>query len=188
MISRWIEREIRYDGSQLRAHWILREHGIAGDALVGFRGPCDVLDAEVADLEDLGGPGIAGADMLHFIWERFDDDGLRAAIVRQRLLSCIAAESLRELGAPETLRRDGDDLFVGDAKLSISIATRSTVSTLMHFALNITNSGTPVKTAALSDFGVDPEACARTILERVVREEQSMQLARAKVRAKGEAR
>ena len=186
-MTRWIDEPITYDGAQLRAHWILREHGIVGDALVAFRGPCDVVVDEVADLEDLGGPGIAGADMLHFLWERFDDDGLRAAIVRQRLLSCIAAEALRELGAPATLRRDGDDLYVGDGKLSISIATRSTVSTLMHFALNITTDGTPVRTSALEDFGIDPAVCARTILDRVEREEASMLLARAKVRAKGEA-
>ena len=187
MITRWLDECIAYDGAQLRAHWILRVCDIAGDALVAFRGPCHVVDDEVADIEDLGGPGIAGADMLHFLWERFDDDGLRTAIVRQRLLSCIAVEVLRELGAPETLRRDGDDLFVGDGKLSISIATRSTVSTLMHFALNISNDGTPVRTSALGEFGIDPTVCARTILDRVEREEASMLLARAKVRAKGEA-
>ena len=185
MITRFVERRIRYDGAQLRAHWILRELGIAGDALVAFRGPCAVVDAEIADLADLGGPGIAGADMLHFVGERFDDVTLEAGILRQRLLSCIAAESLRARGAP--VDRDGDDLWFDGRKLSISITTRSVVSAMTHFALNVTNDGTPVPTACLDELRVAPQDLAVDVLARVVAEEASIRAARAKVRAKGEA-
>ncbi|MCA8941163.1 MAG: DUF366 family protein [Planctomycetes bacterium] len=187
MITRWIDEPLDYDGSQLRAHWILQTFGIVGDALVAFRGPCSVSGEEMADLEDLGGPGIAGSDMLHFLWERFDDAPLREAILRQRLLTCVAADVLRERGAPVPVRRDGDDLFLGEGKLSISIATRSSVSTLLHFAVNISNEGTPVRTACLAESGVEPVEFAGAILDRIAREEESMRLARAKVRAKGEA-
>ena len=202
MIARWIDRVIAYDGSQLRAHWILQCTGIAGDALVAFRGPCRVADAEMADLEDLGGPGIAGDDMVHFLWESFDDAALTEAIWRQRLLTCIAAESLLATGAghastggrgPDqpTARpvvvRDGDDLFVGSGKLSISIATRSPVSTLIHLAVNVSPSGAPVPVASLAELGVEPEAFAREVLDRTAREVESVRRARAKVRAKGEA-
>ncbi len=185
MQSRYLDDTVAYDGSQLRAHWILRHCGIAGDAIVAFRGPCDVTLVEMADLADVDGPGIAGSDMLHFLAERFDDS-LATAMLRQRLLTCIAAETLRELGVE--VRRDGDDLYVGDGKLSISIATRSLVSTLIHFAMNVSSDGVPVRAAALQDLGVNPRALADRVLERVVAEESSLIAARAKVRAKGEAR
>ena len=55
LITHWIDRRIAYDGSQLSAHWILAETGLAGDALVAFRGPCRVERAEIADL---GLPGV----------------------------------------------------------------------------------------------------------------------------------
>ena len=44
------DETIAYDGSQLRAHWILRATGLVGDAVVAFRGPCKVADREMADL------------------------------------------------------------------------------------------------------------------------------------------
>ena len=185
MITRFVEDVIAYDGSQLRAHWILSRFAITGDALVAFRGPCRVTAAEMADLEDLDGPGIAGDDMLHFVWERFDEASLEAGVLRQRLLAAIAADVLREGGA--AIARDGDDLWFDDRKLSISIATRSPVSSLIHFAVNVENGGAPVPTAALAELGHEPRAFATTVLDRVAAEERSIRIARTKVRAKGEA-
>ena len=92
MICRWIDRTIAYDGSQLSAHWILSETGIVGDALVAFRGPCSVSRAEIADLADIDGPGIAADDMVHFVWESFSDVDLLLGVHRQRLLSASALE------------------------------------------------------------------------------------------------
>ncbi len=181
---RFVPETIAYDGAALRAHWALRRFGIEGDVLVAFRGPCNVRDDEMADLADLGGPGIAGDDMLHFVWERFDDATLEAGILRQRLLSAIAFEELSSRDV--AVRRDGDDLFAGDRKLSISIATRSPVSSLVHFALNVRNAGTPVATSALGDWGIEPAEFARAIFARVEREEAGIAAARSKVRAKGE--
>lgn len=190
MNTRVLDRELCYDGSQLRAHWILRTTGIAGDACVAFRGPCQLPRAEIADLADVDGPGIAGDDMLHFVAERFDDGRLDVAVLRQRLLVAIAGEVLRaraDAAAAARIRRDGDDLWVGDGKLSISVATRSAVSTLIHFAVNVTNDGTPVRTACLRDLGVDADAFAGEVLDRLRAEEASMELARVKVRPRGEA-
>lgn len=186
MQTLWIETAVAYDGSQLRAHWILRHCGLEGDALVGFRGPCAVVAAEMADLADLGGPGIAGADMVHFLWESFAHPDLLLAVHRQRLLSAQAAEVLRELAPGTAVRRDGDDLFVGAGKLSISIATVSPVSALLHFAVNATPGGAPVPTATLADLGVEPVRFAGALLQRVAVEQASIRAARAKVRAKGE--
>lgn len=187
LATRWLQRSIAYDGSQLRSHWILAESGIVGDAIVGFRGPCNVRIDEMADLADLGGPGIRADDMVHFVWESFREPDLLLAVHRQRLLSAQAAELLLELmpaGTPVV--RSGDDLFVGDGKLSISIATVSPVSSLVHFALNATQGGAPVRTAALVELGVDPVAFGRRLLEAVAAEQASIQDARAKVRPKGD--
>ncbi len=185
MKARWIGRRMDYDGSQLRPHWILRTTGIVGDAIVAFRGACRLPREEFADLEDaLAGARIAGDDMVHFIVERFDDGDLDRATVRQRLLAARALEVVRDLG-PRTarvgLRRDGDDLFAGAGKLSISVATRSAVSTLIHLGVNVTTAGTPVRTASLEGLGVDPVRFAREVLARTAREEASMAKAKCKV-------
>ena len=189
MNTRWLEERLEYDGSQLRAHWIRRHTGLAGDALVGFRGPCNVSQAEMADLEDLlSGPGIRGDDMVHFLWESFDEVHLGLNLHRQRLLSAQALECLSELsGRPGELRRVGDDLFLGPGKLSISIATASPVSMLIHFGVNATNEGTPVETASLQDLGVDPQVFAQRLMETAAGEQQGIRNARGSIRGKGEA-
>ncbi len=185
MITHLSDDVIAYDGSQLRAHWLLRRFDVVGDAIVAFRGPCAVVLDEMADLADLDGPGIRGDDMLHFLMERFDDESLDCAVLRQRLLAAIAVEALQARG--HDVKRDGDDLWFRSRKLSISIATRSLVSTLTHFAVNVSNEGTPVPTAALSELEVEPRSFATDVLQRFAAEERAMRIARAKVRSKGEA-
>jgi hypothetical protein len=186
MRTHWIDDPTTYDGSQLRAHWILSRTGIVGDAAVGFRGACRVCDDEMADLADLDGPGIAGDDMVHVVWESFAAVDLLLAVHRQRLLAAQAAECLARLAPWCAILRDGDDLWIGDGKLSISIATVSPVSALVHFAVNATRGGAPVRTSALADLGVDPAAFGRDLLARVGEEQHSIAEARAKVRPKGE--
>lgn len=187
--TRWLDEAQTYDGRQLRAHWILRETGIVGDAIVAFRGPCAVRDDEMADLEDLlAGASIAGDDMVHFVWESFDDRGPLVAVHRQRMLSAQAFELVGAM-APErvaTARRDGDDLYVGERKLSISIATLTPVSSMIHFALNCVPRGTPVPTVGLVELGIEPRAFAERLLSIAIEEQDSIRRARAQVRAKGE--
>lgn len=186
MHTRWLESRLSYDGSQLRAHWILHQSGLVGDAMVAFRGPCGVTDTEMADLADLDGPGIAADDMVHFLWESFTAPDLLLAVHRQRLLSAQAAEILRELAPLAIVRRTGDDLWVGAGKLSISIATVTPVSALIHFALNASPGGAPVAIATLADLHIDPQQFAVALLQRVAAEQESIAAARAKVRPKGE--
>lgn len=190
MHTEWIDRTVRYDGSQLRSHWIRRTIDHVGDAWVAFRGPCAVSMEEMADLEDLlSGPGIAGDDMVHFVGEFFDGGDLPRAVLRQRLFAATALEVVRDLATAPTagLRRDGDDLYLADAKLSISVATKSLVSSLLHFAANVTTAGTPVRTVGLSDLGIAPKAFAGEVLTRVLAEETSMHRARCQVLPKGSA-
>lgn len=186
MQTRWSNERIAYDGRQLRAHWLLDRFDLVGDALVGFRGACEVSDAEMADLADLGGPGIAADDMVHFIWESFSTSDLLLASHRQRLFAAQVAEVIAQDAPEVTLRRDGDDLYVGPGKLSISIATVTPVSALIHFAVNAAPTGAPVEVASLSELGVRPEDFGRAVLARVADEQRAIELARAKVRGKGE--
>lgn len=187
MKVQWLKRRLTYDGTQLRSHWILATTGLVGDALVAFRGPCALPPVEYADLEDrLAGAVIAADDMLHFVWERFDDGDLDRATLRQRLLAARVLATLGRLApacAPR-LQREGDDLFYGRGKLSISVATRSVVSTLIHFGLNIDNRGTPVNTASLADLGLQPARVAGAVLRDTEHEESAMVRARCKVRVR----
>lgn len=186
MQTLWCDEPIAYDGSQLRAHWLLARFQLAGDAAVAFRGPCRVTSDEMADLADLDGPGIAGSDMVHVVWESFTEPGLLLAVHRQRLLAAEAREVLATLAPDRQVRRDGDDLWVGSGKLSISIATVTPVSSLIHFAVNATPGGAPVATATLQELGVAPRAFGGELLARVAAEQDSIAIARAKVRPKGE--
>ena len=189
MNQRWLRERIAYDGSQLRAHWILGKTGLVGDSVVAFRGSCRVVDGEMADLEDLlSHSEIAADDMVHCLIEVFDDGDIMRAVYLQRLVSAVALDTLRTLASGADIYRRGDDLFAGDGKLSISVATRSMVSSLIHFAVNVSNLGTPVRTAGLEDLGVEPEAFANALLGANADEYRSVLAARAQVRAKGEAR
>ena len=184
--THWCDEALAYNGSQLRAHWLLDRFGLVGDSIAAFRGPCNVISDEVADLEDLDGPGIAANDMVHFIWESFTTTDLLLAVHRQRLFAAQVREVIQQLAPTAQLSRTGDDLYVGDGKLSISIATVSPVSALMHFAVNAQPGGAPVAIASLQDLDIDPSAFALAVLQRISDEQSSIESARAKVRAKGE--
>ena len=186
MNVRWLTEAIPYDGSQLRPHWILRRTGIVGDAAVGWRGPCRIADDEMADLEDLlAGATIAGDDMVHIVWEMFDSRDLTTATTRQRLLAAMAGEQLAAAGSTVAIRRSGDDLYAGAGKLSISVATKSGVSSLIHFAVNATPAGVPVRAASLQELDIEPDAFGESLLARLQDEVAGIARARCRVRFRG---
>lgn len=175
-----VRDEIAYTGEQLRSLWIYRTFGIEGDAIVAFAGPCEVSGEALVDQVDAtAGDCIRAAQMIHFIVEHFDGD-LDRAILRQRLLVCLAAETLR--GHIGDLRREGDDLFVGENKLSVSIATVSPVSTLIHLGINIDPTGAPVRACGLGEFGVEPWRFAEALVAGYVAEMERIARARCTVR------
>jgi hypothetical protein len=179
--SRWIEEAILYDGTPLESLWAYRRFGLRGDSIVAFAGPCDIPPERIVDWEDrLAGARIYSPMMLHFIVEHFEL-ALDKGIWRQRLLAAMTRDLLadRTKGA---IRRDGDDLFDGDRKLSISIATLTPVSTKIHFGVNIRAEGAPVPAKGLADYGVDPAAFAQGVLGAYAAECDSVGAARAKVR------
>ena len=58
----------------------------------------------------------------------------------------------------------------------------SPASTLIHFAVNCTNDGTPVKTASLGDLGLDPKVFANEAMRSLAAEFASIQEATMKVK------
>lgn len=183
MKSQWLEKKLDYDGSQLRPLFNYLEHGLQGASVVGFRGACKVAWTHMIDGEDLRAQSpIEGSDMVHVLVEFFHLN-LFSAVAFQRLIADIAASVIYERTEGKVrLRREGDDLYLNDAKLSISIATKSAVSELIHFAVNVSQKGTPVKTCALEDFGVNPELFGRILIARVAHEFSSCLEATEKVR------
>lgn len=183
MEYRLLNETIKYDGTQLKSHWIFERTKIIGDAIVAFLGPADVSLKNMVDLADVAAKAkIASPEMLHFIVEHFDMS-LSAVIIGQRLLCAIASEELtRRIGKP-IIERRGDDLYDGDRKLSVSIATRSPMSALIHFGINIRCEGTPVPTKGLADYNIDPSGFAGAVMQRYADEMKSLKTARCKVRA-----
>ncbi|MBI2343859.1 MAG: DUF366 family protein [Deltaproteobacteria bacterium] len=183
MHSHWISQTIPYDGSQLRSHWIYEATGSLGDAIAAWCGPARVDATHMVDLEDRASKAwIESRSMLHFLIEHFAMDLLQA-IVWQRLLVAIAREELGHRVRDSRFRRCGNDLFDGDAKLSVSIATVSPVSAMVHFGINIISDGTPVPTRGLTEYAIDPVTFAHTVMERYCDEVRSSIRASAKVRA-----
>lgn len=182
MFTQWLPTQQTYDGAQLRPHWIAEQTGRFGDAIVAFTGPAAVGAAHMVDLEDVRQRAwIASDHMLHFLVEHFDAD-LPLMIARQRVLMALCADLLRAHPAAAALCRHGDDLMLGDKKLSVSIATLSPLSGLIHAGLNIVSTNTPVPTVGLANLGVDPQTFARDLMTAYAAEIADMAQARCKVR------
>ena len=131
-----LDEQLDYDGSQISSLWAYNLADIQNDSIVAFRGACDVKLEHMIDLEDKKqGDMIFSTDMLHFIIEHFDSTDLKLVYARQRLFTAIVSEVLSSY-FPE-ISRSGDDLFINDKKLTISIASTSAVSQKIHFAINV---------------------------------------------------
>lgn len=151
MKTNFIEENIKYTGEELSPHWIYKKFHLQGDAIVAFCGECEVCLTEMVDIEDvINNEPIYSKFMLNFIVEHFNI-GLIEGVTRQRLLICIIKEALEsELKKAYDVIRSGDDLYINGKKLSVSIATKSLTSVLMHIGINIDPSGAPVDAIGLN--------------------------------------
>jgi hypothetical protein len=182
-------KRITYDGTQLRSLWALTEHNVQGNSVIVFRGPCEVRGEHLVDMVDAkAGKEIRSEDMVHFIVELFDSN-LPRTIVIQRLLVFIIKEVIEELKPEIFVSRRGNDLYieveeedVEDRKLSISVATASPVSTLIHTGVNIVSENTPVPTLGLEDLEVPVDDFILKVLQKFISEMKEMDLQRSKVR------
>jgi hypothetical protein len=180
MIAAFLPQKIKYTGQQLASLWAYKNFGLLGDSIVAFIGPCDIPFRLMADVEDVRGKHkIYSSLMLHFIIEHFDCD-LEKAVLRQRMLATIVKDTL-EGQIKLRLRRKGDDLYDGAGKLSISVATASPVSTMIHFAVNIETKRTPVRTAGLNDYKINPKQFGLKVIEAYTEEMHGVRQARCKV-------
>ena len=180
--TRWYEGSLRYDGTQLRSHFIYQSTGILGNVCMGFQGPCEVSLDHLVDLEDVRRKApIFSPCMLHFLLEDFHLD-LPAAVCLQRLMTGMVAEELAGRGVKD-LERRGDDLYWREKKLNVSIATRSATSSLIHLGINIETEGVPVPAVGLAQWDIAPEAFAKSFLQRLEREYEDIWAATYKVRA-----
>ena len=182
MHTKLIDKEIKYIGSQLAPHWIYKNFKLQGDAIVAFIGECEVALTEMVDIEDvINNEPIYSKSMLSFITEQFNVN-LVEGVLRQRLLICIIKELVEERGV--FVVRKGDDLMIDGRKLSVSIATKSTTSILIHTGLNILSEGAPVKASGLtSELGItDIKEFALEVMKRYSEEIVDINLASTKVR------
>ena len=136
----------------------------------------------MVDIEDvINNEPIYSKLMLSFISEQFGI-GLIEGVLRQRLLITIIKELLEENGV--FVVRNGDDLMIDGRKLSVSIATKSITSVLIHTGLNILSEGAPVKASGLtSELGIkDIKEFATKVMQRYSEELEDIVLASSKVR------
>lgn len=179
--SKFIEKEIKYTGRELAPHWIYKNFNLAGDSIVAFLGAVEVNLSEMVDIEDvINVEPISSDKMLNFIIENFNV-GLSEMVWRQRMFINIIKETLEDRGYK--LLRKGDDLFFNGKKLSVSIATKSITSCLIHTALNVFDSGAPIEISSLKEIGiVDIEEFAKEVMKRFCDEFEDIKFATVKVR------
>ncbi len=136
----------------------------------------------MVDIEDvINNEPIYSKYMLSFITEQFNVE-LVEGVFRQRLLMCCIKEALEKRGF--VVRRSGDDLFVNDRKLSVSIATKSMTSVLIHTGVNILSDGAPIPVSGLkSDLDIDDiKEFALEVMKNYSEELEDIVLASTKVR------
>jgi uncharacterized protein len=181
MQTRFIDKKINYDGAQLKPLYAYLNHQVKGHSVIAFTGACDVSFEHMVDMEDLVELSpIKSDNMLHLIVEIFDSS-LLAAVSLQRLLASIIQSALFEKTG-KTVVREGDDIYWEGKKLSVSIASRSAVSLMIHFGMNIDNTGTPVLTCCLKDFGLDAKSFANEVMRLFAAEFDSILEATQKVK------
>ncbi len=181
MKTLFIDQKFNYDGSQLKSLFGYLKCQTAGNSIIAFTGACDVALEHMVDAEDfVVGAKIKADHMLHFIVEIFGQN-LFSAVCIQRLLVATAQTQLKH-----QLRREGDDLFLdsatGPKKLSVSIASCSPVSIMIHLGINIENGGTPVPTCSLTDLKIEPKSFALVLMKTFSEEFLSIVEATQKVK------
>ncbi len=180
MKNLFLDKSFKYTGPELRTHF-LYEHGLKGDGFLSWMGPCEVKVDSMVDMEDrVNKDHIFSESMLHILGEFFHKDIFYGIFVQR-----FIAEQVRELLSSKTQKsfvRRGDDVYLEDKKLNVSIATVSSLSSLVHFGINISSKNTPVKTVGLDEFSIDVKAFSEELLSKIKSELQSIDEASKKVK------
>ncbi|MHC4845497.1 MAG: DUF366 family protein [Planctomycetota bacterium] len=177
-----LDGDVRYDGLQLSTGFIDQHAPGETDALVLFVGEADVPVEHLVDKEDAeAGAFIYSPSMAHAIIEHKGLE-LSEAVWRQRMLGRLAAQWISSRSG-STVEVRGDDLFVGEGKLSVSVATGSPRGCLIHLGVNVDIEGTPVRTAGLRDLRIPPTEFLQALARLYAEEMASAQHATTKVRS-----
>jgi len=148
--------QMDYDGSQLHHAFAYEQAKELGATICYFRGAAEVKE-HLVDLEDsLANDFIKSKEMWHFIIE-IPEATITEMVVWQRLFISMCIDNLRvEDEDCSVITRNGDDIMIGGSKLSVSIATLSRFSGLIHVGINIkVGEGCPVVAIGLDDFTRD---------------------------------
>ncbi len=187
MITKILNDDLTYDGTQLSSHFINDSAGLSGDASLAFFGPADVPTENLVDKEDrLAGSIIESKRMVHFL-VRLEGRSLDMAVAFQRLVMADILELLvKSTGQPGFLR-EGDDIYLaggsGLRKLTVSIATDNRAGdSFIHIGVNVTGEGAPVPAIGLADIGLDEKTFATGVLRLIDREFSGLVRAASKVR------
>ncbi len=161
--TKFLTDEFPYTGPELRSLY-LYEKGLKGDGVLSWIGSCDVKTNDLVDAEDrVENDFIKSKRMVHFLGEFFHKD-IFFGICIQRLMAEIIMDVLAGQTDKEFSRK-GDDIYCDDKKLNVSIATVSSLSTLIHFGVNVDPEGAPVSAIGLKDLNVDPKIFVESCLK-----------------------
>ena len=176
-----LEQPQLYDGLQLATAFLDRHAPGESDALVLFLGEADVPREHLVDLEDAeAGAVIYSPLMAHAIVEHRGLP-LAEAVWRQRVLVRLAADWIASRSGVAVQVR-GNDMFVADGKLSVSVATPSPRGCLMHLGVNVDIEGAPVRASGLRDLRIRPREFLAALGKGYAEEVASAAHATGKVR------
>lgn len=146
-----LEHEQEYDGTQLCSAFVERHAPGDGERMLLFEGLADVPVEHLVDTEDAEAERPIYSPRMAHVIVAHPDMALDRAVLAQRLLGRLAADWIgAHSGQHVTVR--GDDLYLGASKLSVSVATRASRGSLIHFGVNVDTEGTPLPTAGLREL------------------------------------
>jgi len=161
---------IDYDGSQLHHAFAYKNTGTQnalGPTISYFVGKANVKE-HLVDLEDsIANDFISSKEMVHFIIE-IPNASIQETVLWQRLfmyqITSTLKEDLQELGdTSNIIYLDGDDIMIDNndeadsQKLSVSIATLSLFSGLIHAGINVNvGNNCPVSAIGLNTLNIMP--------------------------------
>ncbi|NPD87190.1 MAG: DUF366 family protein [Asgard group archaeon] len=149
------KNSIVYDGSQLSSQYIANNYDVLGNSILVFRGGMSLSPAEMVDIKDIQREShlaeilISSSDSLHIIIEEFDiqPPNLEIEYYRLRLLILIILEKLNAKGIKA--QRKGTDIYIGEKKLNVAIASVGVTNSKIHLGLNVGSSGFPQHVTAI---------------------------------------
>ena len=155
----FVKDRLDYTGKEIEPLWAFKTFDVQKDSIVVFRGKMEVTAENMKDLKDVKRERnikipIKSEDAINFVVEHFDAVDLKTIYLRQRLLVFIAKEVIESYNIK--LKRDGDDLYFEDKKLSVCIACKGVVSAKIHLGINVKSKGVEhVKIIGLEDLGIN---------------------------------